>query len=1377
MNRFLAIAFALSLLGSNLGRGQERDLDAAFCVGEKAYFLKHQFLIRFDTAANRADPEFPKKISEVWPEFPWSRVEAARELEGTVVRFFRGTECLDFDIAAGKSVKGPFPLAEVTTHFSKVQAAITGAPTGIFFGDRVLSPMLRGGREPYILGGRGNVVNSPHPPFWGFWYEKNLDAAVMFPDRRTFFFKGDRVTFMANPFKRVEYVGGKRQPIYTVEAIDEIRFPGLRFGLCGEWRNSYGERIEVYQRGKEIEVSMRSASGLRRWTGGSGIVHERTVTLQRTGPFGDLDKVGKMGTIGPGWDVVDWGDGNTWRRIPWEFSGLWRDEDDRFVLVEGPLRAGATSNQFVFQAVALDSKVPWNTGTGILEIAESDVGVLEMVFLGANGKSYRDGYYKSNQQIDWEEIGSWRKWDEQGELWRDSVSGEFVWLILDGGEFAAQMLDSDRVGTARFDQEERRAVWEFSGQGGPPETKESFLTDDARIVWQDGSYWYRMRSFGVRWKSRAATPGIISVIISGERGLTDKFYLNDFLTGERGAVAFRKNRLNSATILAPDIGDFDKLVFGLDRDATAARFGSVPANLEGALSDIRLYHEGGTEEWDAPFALVADSVALESVTPARRDPAPPLPVELTADGKGIQSVEIVQDGKKTRYLLYPDNHDPFLWYYVPQDLQLVERSIRGQRWPELSFLRYQKVVSGAGAPRLERGAELSFAVQIEAGDRAVTDQLKAGLLGRSATLRYLTGTSPWAYVADWKGSFQLNGFAWEPRYVREDPVLGRLGDFRNAFEISRGARSGLQEQRALRALELLPLPVTSTQVRLNPVAGEAPVQSDRVELRNAEALSVRGLRKFREARFFADLGPSAAGDELSRNATLVQNLLQGPTGVLASATLGFQRMQRAEAYRAAVFDLDPGQVVSDWMEALAARLRNEEGAVTETEMRLLRVLEEEWYTALDLGYRPADQREATQWAKLLDQANEVDPIPDSFDFETFYRDRYLSFAVYYLLWIAMDSGSREASALEGSPRREAVKSYLSVRREAGPNFLNFMSWPDYRSEYRNDSNGDPILRPHHSPGKDSGDGAVEVDSLSEEVVRLFEGRNGKAEISAEVQLQEPLQVELPETLLGLQRYDDEVADALFAFRSEPVRPGAVVLPDPDEDDWLGIGSLEISPSLEFAAESGQLIGDALAANLALGTGPSPEAALSPVEVVSGKNRNSIVFPTLRWTKPSGWEGRRTALTEFLLPGIDQELEELLVTNAAFLDASYRVRYTVTHPNGGITFDELIPVFSGTVALPFLGERLDVLRVTFDGIDWEGGVERVSVKLKQGEREFRQEFQAEFDAGKPVPPSELAWLVSTEAGPAEVEVHFLDANSSRAWSGNGFFEEFSTLHLQ
>jgi hypothetical protein len=81
--------------------------------GGKAYFFYGYSYSRYDMAENRVEPGYPKPIEDLWPGMFTADVQAAINWGDGTAFFFSGSAYIRYDIATGRSIAGfPRPIAE-----------------------------------------------------------------------------------------------------------------------------------------------------------------------------------------------------------------------------------------------------------------------------------------------------------------------------------------------------------------------------------------------------------------------------------------------------------------------------------------------------------------------------------------------------------------------------------------------------------------------------------------------------------------------------------------------------------------------------------------------------------------------------------------------------------------------------------------------------------------------------------------------------------------------------------------------------------------------------------------------------------------------------------------------------------------------------------------------------------------------------------------------------------------------------------------------------------------------------------------------------------------------------------------------------------------
>jgi hypothetical protein len=90
-------------------------VDAGFDWGNgKAYFFRGSEYLSYDIATDQVDPGYPRPIAGNWGNWPssWTSVDASVKWDNGKVYFFRGSQYLRYDLAAGQVDAGyPLPIA------------------------------------------------------------------------------------------------------------------------------------------------------------------------------------------------------------------------------------------------------------------------------------------------------------------------------------------------------------------------------------------------------------------------------------------------------------------------------------------------------------------------------------------------------------------------------------------------------------------------------------------------------------------------------------------------------------------------------------------------------------------------------------------------------------------------------------------------------------------------------------------------------------------------------------------------------------------------------------------------------------------------------------------------------------------------------------------------------------------------------------------------------------------------------------------------------------------------------------------------------------------------------------------------------------------
>lgn len=116
MKSFLCLICTLLFLGLSLkAQGFNTGIDAVVNWGNgKAYFFKGSEYIRYDIAADKADPGYPQPINgSTWPGVGniWTSFDAVVNWGNGKAYFFKGSEYIRYDIAADRADPGyPQPI-------------------------------------------------------------------------------------------------------------------------------------------------------------------------------------------------------------------------------------------------------------------------------------------------------------------------------------------------------------------------------------------------------------------------------------------------------------------------------------------------------------------------------------------------------------------------------------------------------------------------------------------------------------------------------------------------------------------------------------------------------------------------------------------------------------------------------------------------------------------------------------------------------------------------------------------------------------------------------------------------------------------------------------------------------------------------------------------------------------------------------------------------------------------------------------------------------------------------------------------------------------------------------------------------------------------
>jgi hypothetical protein len=226
LNRFVLISLALCSGMVGLAEAQSRKIDAAVENNKgKVYLFSGSEYVRFDIAADRTDPGYPRKIAGNWSGMPWtSNIDAAASFSGNII-FFKGTEFLIFDIAADKAAGPPAPIADSFEGlpFKVVEAAFVANSKLYLFGNGMVAR--------FDL--RSNEADDGFPrkisAVWTGLAARTIDAAYNAGNGKGYLFYGpDYVRFNVSnnridasyPKKILGNWSGAWQPTNPIQIID-----------------------------------------------------------------------------------------------------------------------------------------------------------------------------------------------------------------------------------------------------------------------------------------------------------------------------------------------------------------------------------------------------------------------------------------------------------------------------------------------------------------------------------------------------------------------------------------------------------------------------------------------------------------------------------------------------------------------------------------------------------------------------------------------------------------------------------------------------------------------------------------------------------------------------------------------------------------------------------------------------------------------------------------------------------------------------------------------------------------------------------------------------------------------------------------------------
>lgn len=162
----------------------------------KAYFFKGNQYLRYDIKADKTDPGYPRPIAGAWPGFPASfnaGVDADLAWNNGKVYFFKGSQYIRYDVAADRVDPGyPKPIAGIWRGLwtDNIDAAMTW-PNGkayFFKGNQyirydIATNKADPGYPKLIAAGWRGLPAS---------FNAGLQAAVTWPNGKSYLFKGNQ---------------------------------------------------------------------------------------------------------------------------------------------------------------------------------------------------------------------------------------------------------------------------------------------------------------------------------------------------------------------------------------------------------------------------------------------------------------------------------------------------------------------------------------------------------------------------------------------------------------------------------------------------------------------------------------------------------------------------------------------------------------------------------------------------------------------------------------------------------------------------------------------------------------------------------------------------------------------------------------------------------------------------------------------------------------------------------------------------------------------------------------------------------------------------------------------------------------------------------
>lgn len=157
-------------------------------TGKLYFFGDRSRYLRFDVAARRADPGYPKPIEDTWPGWPWAEAPTgAVEWQDGKAYFFHGYSYSCFDMATDRAAPGyPKPIEDLWPGMftADVESAVNwGNGKAYFFsGDRYV-------RYDIAVDHADPGYPKPITAGWPGLWERGICAAVNWGNGKAYFFR------------------------------------------------------------------------------------------------------------------------------------------------------------------------------------------------------------------------------------------------------------------------------------------------------------------------------------------------------------------------------------------------------------------------------------------------------------------------------------------------------------------------------------------------------------------------------------------------------------------------------------------------------------------------------------------------------------------------------------------------------------------------------------------------------------------------------------------------------------------------------------------------------------------------------------------------------------------------------------------------------------------------------------------------------------------------------------------------------------------------------------------------------------------------------------------------------------------------------------